>query len=202
MNRPWLPGNIANHRSRTLKPRDAQARNRSLMSEKELLYGLPPYLFAVAAIISFALAVYLALYDRKGASAILGAMALVSALLAYLPQLDSLSAFALNLKLRSSLDRADEILTRLRNLSIVNAKLAYTTLGWGNRLSAPSASDKQHLLDEMDRQLAAMGVSSTERAEMQRSYVRFIGIDFYALFVRAIDYAANEDGIPSREGAS
>jgi len=52
----------------------------------------------------------------------------VAALLAYLPQLDSLSAFAVNVKLRSNLDRADEILVRLRSLTIVNAKLAYTTL--------------------------------------------------------------------------
>ena len=103
------------------------------MSEKELLQGLPPYLFATAAIVSFALAIYLALHDKKGAGALLGAMALVAALLAYLPQLDSLSAFAVNVKLRSSLDRADEILARLRNLTVGNAKLAYTSLAWGNR---------------------------------------------------------------------
>ena len=84
------------------------------MSEKELLQGLPPYLFATAATISFALAIYLALHDKKGAATLLGAMALVAALLAYLPQLDSLSAFAVNVKLRSSLDRADEILGKLR----------------------------------------------------------------------------------------
>jgi phosphotransferase system glucose/maltose/N-acetylglucosamine-specific IIC component len=66
---------------------------RDAMSEKELLQGLPPYLFATAAAASFALAVYLAVHDRKGASGILAAMAFVAALLAYLPQLDSLGAF-------------------------------------------------------------------------------------------------------------
>jgi hypothetical protein len=162
------------------------------MSEKELLQGLPPFLFATAATISFALAVYLALHDKKGASTILGAMALVAALLAYLPQLDSLSAFAVNVKLRSSLDRADDILEKLRNLTVVNAKLAYTNLTWGNRFDAPKAMDKQRLLDEMDQQLIAMNVGADERAEIKRSYIRFIGFDFYQLYIVAIDYALSK----------
>jgi hypothetical protein len=159
------------------------------VSDKDLLQGLPPYLFATAAAVSFALAVYLALHDRKAASGILAGMALVAALLAYLPQLDSLSAFAVNVKLRSSLDRADEILTKLRNLTIVNAKLGYTTLAWGNRLGTPKASAKQRILDEIDDQLSNMNVSEDERAEIKRSYVRFIAFDFYELYTRSINYA-------------
>ena len=159
------------------------------MSDKELLQGLPPYLFAAAAIVSFAFAVFLLLHDRKGAASILGAMAIVAALLAYLPQLDSLSAFAVNVKLKNNLDRADEILAKMRDLSIVNAKLAYTTLAWGNRLGTPKAIEKQRLLDEMDEQLAALKVSLDERAELKRNYVRFIAFDFYQMYVGAIDYA-------------
>lgn len=162
------------------------------MSDREMLEELPGYLFATAAIISFALAIFLVLHDKKAAAGILSALALVSALMAYLPQLDSLSAFAVNVKLRSSLDRADEILAKLRNLTVANAKLAYTTLAWGNRLGTPKASDKQRVLDEMDEQLATMNVSADERAEIKRSYVRFIGFDFYQLYVRAIDYALNK----------
>ena len=159
------------------------------MSDKELLQGLPPYLFAAAAIVSFAFAVFLLLHDRKGAASILGAMAIVAALLAYPPQLDSLSAFAVNVKLKNNLDRADEILAKMRDLSIVNAKLAYTTLAWGNRLGTPKAIEKQRLLDEMDEQLAALKVSLDERAELKRNYVRFIAFDFYQMYVGAIDYA-------------
>jgi hypothetical protein len=164
---------------------------RSAMSDREILQGLPPYILATAAVISFALAVYLALYDKKGAAALLAAMAFVAVLLAYLPQLDSLSAFAVNVKLRSSLDRADEILARMRNLTIVNAKLAYTTLAWGNRFGTPKATDKQRLLDEMNEQLKAMKVGDEQRAEIQQSYVRFIAFDFYQLYTRTIDYALN-----------
>jgi hypothetical protein len=152
---------------------------------------LPPYLFAAAAAVAFAFAVFLLLHDRKGAASILGAMALVAALLAYLPQLDSLSAFAVNVKLRNSLDRADEILAKLRDLSIVNAKFAYTILAWGNRLGTPRAIEKQRLLDEMDEQLSEMKVSNDERAELKRNYVRFIAFDFYQMYAGAIDYALN-----------
>lgn len=164
------------------------------MSERDLLQGLPLFLFATAATVSFALAVYLAFYDRKGASAILAAAALVAALLAYLPQLDSLSAFAVNVKLRSNLDRADEILAKLRKLTVVNGKIAYTTLAWGNRFETPKAADKQRILDEMDDQLASMDVGNDERAEIRRSYVRFIAFDFYYLFIRSIDYALSRRG--------
>jgi len=97
-------------------------------AKRSCFRGCRTYLFATAATISFALAVYLALHDRIRASGLLAGLAFVAALLAYLPQLDSLSAFAVNVKLRSNLDRADEILVRLRSLTIVNAKLAYTTL--------------------------------------------------------------------------
>jgi hypothetical protein len=162
-----------------------------VMSEKELLQGLPPYLFATAATISFALAVYLALHDKLKASGVLGALALVAALLAYLPQLDSLSAFFVNVKLRSNLDRADEILARLRKLTIVNSKLAYTTLAWGNRMGTPQASEKQQLLDEMDQQLSDINVDPDERAGIKRSYIHFIAFDFYQLYTRTIDYALN-----------
>jgi hypothetical protein len=154
-----------------------------------LLAGLPPYLFGAAAAISFVLAVYLALHNRIGSSMVLSALALLTALLAYLPQLESVSAFAVNVKLRNSLDRAEEILTRLRAQSVVNAKLAYTTLAWGNRLGAPKAAEKQRLLDEMDDQLATMNVSADERSEIKIPYIRFIAFDFYQMFIRGIDYA-------------
>ena len=41
----------------------------------------------------------------------------------------------------------------------------------------------------MNEQLAAMNVGADERQEIQRSYVRFIGFDFYRLYHSAIDYA-------------
>jgi hypothetical protein len=86
----------------------------------------------------------------------------------------------------------------------VNARLAYTTLAWGNRFGAPKAVDKQRILDEMDDQLATMDVTSDERAEIRRSYVRFIAYDFYYLFIRSIDYAANrrrEELLPKNNAA-
>ena len=43
----------------------------------------------------------------------------------------------------------------------------------------------------MDEQLAAMNVSTGERSEIKRAYVRFIAFDFYQLYTRAIDYALN-----------
>jgi len=58
-------------------------------------------------------------------------------------------------------------------------------------LGKPKASSKQLILDEMDDQLSNMNVSEDERADIKRSYVRFIGFDFYQLYARLIGYALN-----------
>jgi len=159
------------------------------MNNRELFNDLPPYLFAAAAIVAFTLAIYLALHDRIKGGTLLGTIAFVAALLAYLPQLDSLSAFMVNVKLKSSLDRADEILGKLRDLSVVNAKLAYTTIAWGNRFGNPKASEKQRILDAVDEQLVALNVPADERSGIQQAYIRFIAFDFYRMYVLGIDYA-------------
>jgi hypothetical protein len=54
-------------------------------------------------------------------------------------------------------------------------------------MGTPAAKDKQAVLDEVDRQLADLNVSSEERAALQRPYVQLIGFDFYLLFTRLLD---------------
>jgi hypothetical protein len=118
-------------------------------------------------------------------------VAFLAAVLAYLPRIESLSAFAVNVTLQKNLDRAEEIIARLRNLSLVNARIGYTTLAWGNRWAAPKAVEKQRILDAIDDQLAAAGVTAEERNSLKGPYVRFIAVDFYNLFVQMTDYAAS-----------
>jgi hypothetical protein len=160
------------------------------MDEKELLSGLPPYLFGAAAAITLAIAVFLAVHSRSGATLMVIA-AFLAAVLAYFPRIESVSALMVNVTLRKNIDRAEEILNKLRTLSVVNAKVAYTTLAWGNRFGSPTAAEKQRLLDAMDEQLTAMDVSANERREIKQPYVRFIAFDFGQLYIVAIDYASN-----------
>jgi hypothetical protein len=112
----------------------------------------------------------------------------VSTLLFYLPQLETLSAFGIEARLRNTLDRAEEIIDRLKKLAEVNAKVTYLTLAWGNRLGSPSAVEKQKVLDEMDAQLRALKVDEEERLAIARPLTALIGVDLYAAYSHVMDW--------------
>lgn len=73
----------------------------------------PPYLFALGAIVCFGLTILLAFRDKLKPATLLGGLFFLCAILAYFPQLDSIAAFNINVKLRQNLDRAEEILGKL-----------------------------------------------------------------------------------------
>ncbi|MFZ3326640.1 MAG: hypothetical protein WA231_12405 [Methylocella sp.] len=103
----------------------------------------PPYLLSFAAAVCLSLAVWCAWRDSIKAGTLLSVLFLLCVMLAYFPQLDSLNAIGVNVKLRRNLDRAEEILAELRQLAVINAKTTYMEMAWGNRIGSPSAKDKQ-----------------------------------------------------------
>src|SRR6266481_5595697 len=92
------------------------------------------FVVAAMAIVSLICAVYEAMNQRVASSTVLAAIFLVSTLLFYLPQIETLSAWGISVKLQATLDRAQEIIERLKKLAEVNAKVTYMTVAWGNRL--------------------------------------------------------------------
>jgi len=147
------------------------------------------FLYFVAALSMFAMlcAVYQAMNGKNGSALTLGGLFLVGALIVFIPQLEALKAWGIEAKLSRSLDRAEEIIERLRRLSAISAKATYMTMAWGNRMGAPSVKDKQAILDEIDNQLTSLNVTVEERNEIIRPYVHLIGFDFYQMFVRVLD---------------
>jgi hypothetical protein len=147
------------------------------------------FLYFVAAMAMFALlcAVYQAMNGKNGSAIALGAIFLVGALIVFIPQLEVLKAWGVEARLRQSLDRAEEIIGRLRRLSEISAKATYLTMAWDNRLGSPSAKDKQQILDEVDRQLASLNVTAEERAEIVRPYIQIIELDYFYIFTRVAD---------------
>jgi hypothetical protein len=93
--------------------------------------------------------------------------------------------------LNKTLDRAEEIIGRLQRLSAISARTSYMTIAWGNRMGAPSAKEKQAVLDEVDNQLAELKVSTEEREQITRPYVQLIGHDFYSLYTGMLDRYLN-----------
>jgi hypothetical protein len=121
------------------------------------------FVIAAMAMVSLILAVYEAWGQRTASAIILAGIFIVGTFLFYLPQLETLKAFGIEARLRSTLDRAEDIIARLKGLAEVNARVTYLTLAWGNRLGSPSASAKQKVLDDMDAQLRALKVDEAER---------------------------------------
>jgi hypothetical protein len=145
------------------------------------------YVVAAFAMLSFACAVYQAMNEKQISAGVLGTIAVACTFLVFFPRLEVFKAFGVEARLSQTLDRAQEILQELQRLSVISARTSYMTMAWGNRMGTPAAKDKQAVLDEVDRQLADLNVSTEERRALQRPYVQLIGFDFYMLFTRLLD---------------
>ncbi|QND70824.1 hypothetical protein [Tardiphaga robiniae] len=88
----------------------------------------------------------------------------------------------MEVELRETLDRAEEIIGRVRKLATISARASYLTLAWGNRLGTPLAREKQAVLDEIDAQLAELKVTPQQLADIQRPFVKMVRLDFFSLF--------------------
>jgi hypothetical protein len=101
---------------------------------------------------------------------------------AYLPQLESISAGMVNLKLSKNIEEAKELLPRVKALAGIDAKVAYSLLAWTNRLSGMPLREKQGMADEIDSQLRSYGVSEGDIDAIKSKYVTLIGYDLSIYF--------------------
>src|SRR5271170_7093417 len=51
----------------------------------------------------------------------------------------------------------------------------------------PSAKDKQAMLDEVNRQLAALNVGAEDQRAVTQPYVQLIAVDLYGIFAAVMD---------------
>lgn len=124
--------------------------------------------------------------NRVAAATLLSSLFLLSVGLAYFPQLDSIKAFSIDLRLRKSLDRADEILGKIKDISEINAKATYINIAWSNRFGGMSNQEKQDLIDALNEQLNAIGLTEVERRVLSKPCVDLIGYDLYIVYVRVV----------------
>jgi hypothetical protein len=149
--------------------------------------ALPPYLLALGALVCFGMALYFFWHESLKTAGALSALFFLCVILAYLPQAESINAFAVNVKLKQNVELAKDAIEQLRELSKVNARVGYTTVAWGNRLGSPTALEKKAILDQVDQQLEALQVSKAERKDIARPLIRLIGLDLYQVFIRSMD---------------
>lgn len=145
------------------------------------------FFIAAMAMVALFCAIYEAMNQRTSSALTLSTVFLLSTLLFYLPRLETLSALGISVKLQSTLNQAEDIISSLKKLAEVNAKVTYMTMAWGNRFGSPKAVDKQRILDEMNAELVALKVTEAERKQIAKPLIQLIGVDLYGVYSQVME---------------
>ncbi len=142
-------------------------------------------------VVALILCVFQAWNGKIGSASALGAAFVVCGVFLFLSPIKTFKVWEVQVELRETLDRAEEIIGRVRKLASISARASYLTIAWGNRLGTPPAREKQAILDEIDSQLAELKVSPEELTDIQRPFVKMVRLDFFFLFQGVLNqYAA------------
>jgi hypothetical protein len=133
-------------------------------------------------VVALILCVFQAWNGKIGSASALGVAFVVCGVFLFLSQIKTFKVWEVQVELRETLDRAEEIIGRVRKLASISARASYLTIAWGNRMGTPPAREKQAILDEIDNQLAELKVSPEELADIQRPFVKMVRLDFFFLF--------------------
>lgn len=140
---------------------------------------IAPMLLPAAAAISFSAATWLALTDKTSSATLMAGVFAVSVLFHYFPQLESFKAFTVEAKLRETVDRAEEILGKIRRAAVSSAENTFHQLGWGNRMGSPGWAYKSQMADNTVSLLKDLGVDSKEIKRLTEPYIQLVALDLY-----------------------
>lgn len=149
-------------------------------------------MFSLGAAVCLCLSIFFFFHDKHKRGIALSTLMFVCALLAYVPQLDSIKSGFVDAKFNRTLNQANDIIARLTGMAVTSAKVGYTTLAWGGRMASPYAKDKQSILDEIDRQLIDLKVSNTDRREISKIFVNLVGVDLFLIYRGVMEQVVQE----------
>lgn len=153
------------------------------MEKLREIYVFACFALGVAALL---LCVFQAWNGNIKSASTLGVAFIVCGVFLFLSQIKTFKVWEVEVELRETLDRAEEIIGRVRKLASISARASYLTIAWGNRLGTPPAKEKQAVLDDIDNQLAELKVLPRELADIQRPFVKMVRLDFFFLFQRVL----------------
>jgi len=158
------------------------ARLKVIDGDMEKLREIYVFVCFALGVVALILCVFQAWSGKIGSASALGAAFIICGVFLFLSQIKTFKVWEVQVELRETLDRAEEIIGRVRKLAAISARASYLTIAWGNRLGTPPAREKQAVLDEIDNQLAELKVSPEELADIQRPFVKMVRLDFFFLF--------------------
>ena len=139
-------------------------------------------LFGIAAVITFALAIWSLYLGRASTGAIAAALSLAFVLLLHLPVVESFEVLTLKVKLKSQVDEAHELMNRLQRNAAIGSKLMYIQLAFMNRIGSISWRRKRELMHEIDQMLNVLGISHEEVSAWKRPFLNIISFDLFRIF--------------------
>jgi hypothetical protein len=151
-------------------------------SDMEKLREIYVFVCFALGVVALILCVFQAWSGKIPSASALGIIFVACGIFLFLSQIKTFRIWGTEVELRETLDRAEEIIGRVRKLASISARASYLTIAWGNRLGTPPAREKQAILDEIDKQLAELNVSAEELADIQRPFVKMVRLDFFLLF--------------------
>jgi hypothetical protein len=128
------------------------------------------------------IAVGLALTDRVAAGSLVAGLFVIVALFYYLPQMESFKAYGVEAKWRERIDKADEILRKLRQSTLASAKLTYLILGWGSRVGGARPEDRRAVADQLDAALFDLNVDADVVHTLKQDYIFFTLYDLFQVY--------------------
>ena len=135
-------------------------------------------------------AIYKAWRSDNKSALTLATIFVLSAFISSTPLIETFKAVGVEVSLRKSLDRADEILIQIRKASATSAASTYLLTTSAGRIGGLSREDKQKLLDSVNDQMKAAGVPDSEVATIVTSHLQGIAFELYAIFYNTVSSAS------------
>ena len=137
---------------------------------------------AVASIVPFGAAIYLAIIDRTASATLMAGLFVVSVVLHYFPELEVLKAFSIEAHLKKRINEAEQLLEQIQNSALVSAQNTYLYLSWGQRLGSPSFKMKGDLIAETSKLLRSLHIPEEQVTSLERPFFQFMAFDLASRF--------------------
>lgn len=144
-----------------------------------LRWGAKAVLFA-GALVCFYKALHFANSGQDAAATLMGTLFVVLILMTFLQEMETFKAFGVEMKLRARLTEAEDLLKKLRALTVLNANTAYHLLTYGDRWDS-SVRETYRTARAID---AFMKDMNCDAEEIRKAKTAFVSMGVRDLFVR------------------
>jgi hypothetical protein len=144
-----------------------------------------------AALGCFGLTIYSIWLDRAASAAVAATLAVAFLFLRHLPIIESFKAFNMEAKFARRIDESEKLLGFIRSAAEATSRMLYVQLGFLNRMSDVGWAKKRELIEQLDRNLTAIGVEDAFIRDSKRPFLNFVSRDLYAVFRGSADVLAN-----------